>query len=116
MITNTTIAQRLIARPFGRLPLPSRGCRRRAGSRWRATPCTLDSRRAHDEDARIMLPIDLTGKRALVAGVADDGGFGFAIAKALVEAGATVCVGTWPPAYGIFTTMLQRGKFDESLA
>jgi enoyl-[acyl-carrier protein] reductase I len=63
-----------------------------------------------------MLAIDLKGKRALVAGVADDGGFGFAIAKALVEAGATVCVGTWPPALGIFTTMLQRGKFDESLA
>lgn len=63
-----------------------------------------------------MLAIDLKGKRALVAGVADDGGFGFAIAKALVEAGATVCVGTWPPALGIFNTMLQRGKFDESLA
>src|SRR4051794_23919887 len=62
-----------------------------------------------------MLAIDLTGKRALVAGVADDGGFGFAIAKALVQAGATVCVGTWPPAYGIFTTMLSRGKFDEAL-
>jgi enoyl-[acyl-carrier protein] reductase I len=62
-----------------------------------------------------MLAIDLTGKRALVAGVADDGGFGFAIAKALAEAGASVCVGTWPPAYGIFTTMLQRGKLDESL-
>ena len=38
-----------------------------------------------------MLSIDLTGKRALIAGVADDGGFGFAIAKALAEAGATVC-------------------------
>ena len=37
-----------------------------------------------------MFMIDLTGKRALVAGVADDGGFGFAIAKALAEAGATV--------------------------
>ena len=36
-----------------------------------------------------MLTIDLTGKRAFVAGVADDGGFGFAIAKALAEAGAT---------------------------
>ncbi len=59
-----------------------------------------------------MLAIDLRGKRALVAGVADDGGFGFAIAKALAEAGATVCVGTWPPAFGIFQTMLQRGKFD----
>ncbi len=61
-----------------------------------------------------MLPIDLAGKRAFVAGVADDGGFGFAIAKSLAEAGATVVVGTWPPAYGIFTTMLERGKFDES--
>jgi enoyl-[acyl-carrier protein] reductase I len=61
-----------------------------------------------------MLAIDLEGKRALVAGVADDGGFGFAIAKALAEAGATVCVGTWPPAYGIFKTMLERGKLDES--
>jgi enoyl-[acyl-carrier protein] reductase I len=62
-----------------------------------------------------MLPIDLSGKRAFVAGVADDGGFGFAIAKALAEAGASVCVGTWPPALGIFKTMLERGKFDESL-
>jgi enoyl-[acyl-carrier protein] reductase I len=62
-----------------------------------------------------MLGIDLTGKRALVAGVADDGGFGFAIAKALCEAGATVCVGTWPPALGIFKTLLERGKLDASL-
>jgi enoyl-[acyl-carrier protein] reductase I len=63
-----------------------------------------------------MLSIDLRGKRALVAGVADDGGFGFAIAKALAEAGATVCVGTWPPALGIFKTLLERGKLDPSLA
>ena len=63
---------------------------------------------------RAMLAIDLRGKRALVAGVADDGGFGFAIAKSLAEAGATICVGTWPPAYGIFKTMLERGKLDQS--
>lgn len=63
-----------------------------------------------------MLSIDLTGKRALIAGVADDGGFGFAIAKSLADAGATVCVGTWPPAMKIFTTMLERGKLDASLA
>jgi enoyl-[acyl-carrier protein] reductase I len=61
-----------------------------------------------------MLPIDLTGRRALVAGVADDAGFGFAIAKALAEAGASVCVGTWPPALGIFKNLLERGKMDES--
>jgi enoyl-[acyl-carrier protein] reductase I len=62
-----------------------------------------------------MLPIDLSGKRALVAGVADDAGFGFAISKALAEAGATVCVGTWPPALGVFETLLRRGKLDASL-
>ncbi|MGI8508690.1 MAG: enoyl-[acyl-carrier-protein] reductase [Gemmatimonadaceae bacterium] len=61
-----------------------------------------------------MLNIDLTGKRALVAGVADDGGFGFAIAKCLAEAGATVCVGTWPPALNIFLNLLERGKMDDS--
>lgn len=65
---------------------------------------------------RPMLNIDLSGKRALVAGVADDGGFGFAIAKELAEAGASVCIGTWPPALGIFQTLLRRGKLDESLA
>src|SRR3954467_2135138 len=60
-----------------------------------------------------MLKIDLKGRRALVAGIADDGGYGFAIAKALAEAGASVCVGTWPPALGIFQTLLRRGKLAE---
>lgn len=64
---------------------------------------------------RRMVNINLRGKRALVAGVADDGGLGFAIAKALAEAGASVCLGTWPPALGIFKTMLERGKLDEAL-
>src|SRR3954471_22239980 len=61
-----------------------------------------------------MLAIDLTGKRALVAGVAGAGGFGFGIAEALAEAGAAVCVGTWPPALNIFETLIRRGKIDES--
>ncbi len=50
-----------------------------------------------------------------MAGVADDQGFGFGIAKALAEAGASVCIGTWPPAMKIFTTMLRRGKMDASM-
>jgi len=61
-----------------------------------------------------MLNIDLKGRRALVAGVADDGGYGFAAAKALAEAGARVCVGTWPPALNIFMNLIERGKMDES--
>ncbi len=58
--------------------------------------------------------IDLRGKRALIAGVSDAGGFGFAIAKSLAECGASVCVASWPPAMGIFETMLRRGKLDEA--
>jgi enoyl-[acyl-carrier protein] reductase I len=58
--------------------------------------------------------IDLSGKRALVAGIADDVGFGFHIAKALADAGASVCAGVWPPALNIFETLLRRGKMDES--
>src|SRR2546429_9694826 len=61
-----------------------------------------------------MLSIDLRGKRALVAGVADDGGYGFATAKALAEAGATVCTGTWPPALNTFSNLPERGKMDAS--
>jgi enoyl-[acyl-carrier protein] reductase I len=61
-----------------------------------------------------MLPIDLSGRRALVAGVADDNGFGVAISKALAEAGASVCAATWPPALNIFRTLLERGKLDDA--
>ncbi|AQK51724.1 Enoyl-[acyl-carrier-protein] reductase [NADH] chloroplastic [Zea mays] len=60
------------------------------------------------------LPIDLRGKRAFIAGVADDNGYGWAIAKALAAAGAEILVGTWVPALNIFETSLRRGKFDES--
>lgn len=63
-----------------------------------------------------MLKIDLTGKRALVAGVADDAGYGFAIAKALAQAGAGVSVATWPPALTIFRNLLERGKMDSARA
>jgi enoyl-[acyl-carrier protein] reductase I len=62
-----------------------------------------------------MLSIDLQGKNAFVAGVADDRGYGWAICRALAEAGANVYVGTWPPTMGIFTRLLERGKLDLSL-
>jgi enoyl-[acyl-carrier protein] reductase I len=63
-----------------------------------------------------MLPIDLSGKRAFVAGVSDDQGFGFAIAKHLAMAGASVCIGTWPPTYNILTKLISLGKIKQSLA
>jgi enoyl-[acyl-carrier protein] reductase I len=61
-----------------------------------------------------MISLDLKGRRALVAGVADDVGFGFAIARTLADAGASVCLACWPPALGIFETLLRRGKLDAS--
>lgn len=62
----------------------------------------------------IMLEINLKGKIAFIAGIGDDQGFGWAIAKALAEAGATILVGTWTPILKIFTTALNAGKFDAS--
>lgn len=61
-----------------------------------------------------MLKIDLSGKRAFVAGIGDDQGYGWAIAKTLAAAGATIYVGTWTPILKIFTMALESGKFDES--
>lgn len=61
-----------------------------------------------------MLGINLKGKKVFVAGIGDDRGFGWAIAKQLAEAGATIIVGTWTPILKIFTSSLEMGKFDES--
>ena len=57
--------------------------------------------------------VDLTGKVAFVAGVADSTGYGWAIAKALADAGCKIIVGTWPPVLKIFERGLSKGNFDE---
>ncbi|CAI9782757.1 unnamed protein product [Fraxinus pennsylvanica] len=69
---------------------------------------------ASDKQPLPGLPVDLRGKRAFIAGIADDNGYGWAIAKSLAAAGAEILVGTWVPALNIFETSLRRGKFDES--
>ncbi|XP_073052197.1 enoyl-[acyl-carrier-protein] reductase [NADH] 2, chloroplastic-like [Primulina eburnea] len=69
---------------------------------------------ASDKQTLPGLPIDLRGKRAFIAGIADDNGYGWAVAKSLAAAGAEILVGTWVPALNIFETSLRRGKFDES--
>lgn len=56
----------------------------------------------------------LKGKKAFIAGIGDDQGYGWAIAKALAEAGAEILVGTWVPIYKIFKTSWDMGKFDAS--
>ena len=58
--------------------------------------------------------MDLKGKKAFIAGIGDDHGFGWAIAKALAEAGAEILIGTWAPVFRIFKTSWDQGKFDTS--
>lgn len=60
-----------------------------------------------------MLPINLKGKKAFIAGVGDDQGFGWAIARSLAEAGATLIFGTWPPVLNLFHKSWEMGKFDQ---
>ena len=43
----------------------------------------------------------------------DTSAFVSPVGAAGAEAGAAVCVGTWPPALNIFETLLRRGKMDE---
>jgi enoyl-[acyl-carrier protein] reductase I len=61
-----------------------------------------------------MNSLNLKGKKAFIAGIGDDAGYGWAIAKALASFGVEILIGTWPPVYGIFTQSLKNGKFDES--
>lgn len=60
------------------------------------------------------MSMNLKGKKAFIAGIGDDQGYGWAIAKALAEAGCEILIGTWAPIVKIFTTSWESGKFDES--
>jgi enoyl-[acyl-carrier-protein] reductase (NADH) len=46
---------------------------------------------------KLKLVVLCVGKRAFIAGIADDNGYGWAIAKSLAAAGAEILVGTWVP-------------------
>lgn len=61
-----------------------------------------------------MVPLDLSGKVALVTGVADDVGFGWHIAKALQAAGAEIVLGCHPRVVNIVNNFLTRDKYKES--
>jgi len=61
-----------------------------------------------------MRPIDLSGKYALVAGVADNVGFGWHIAKTLQDAGAKVILSCHPRVQNIVNNFLKGEKYRES--
>jgi len=58
--------------------------------------------------------MNLQGKVAFIAGIGDDQGYGWAVAKAFAEAGCRILVGTWVPIVNIFTSSWKSGKFDKS--
>jgi len=84
-------------------------------STFRANPTAVrpSSSRSASTQLSMAASIDLKGKVAFVAGVADSTGYGWAIARALADAGATIIVGTWPPVLKIFQMSLKKGQFDE---
>jgi len=63
---------------------------------------------------RRAMTLDLTGKVCFIAGIADTSGYGWAIAKEMANAGATIIVGTWPPVLKLFTMALKKKSNDEA--
>lgn len=61
-----------------------------------------------------MIPIDLKGKTALVAGVGDDRGFAWHISKALAAAGAKLVLATHPRLCNVVTNILERDLDKDS--
>lgn len=61
-----------------------------------------------------MIPIDLKGKLAVVAGVGDDRGFAWHIAKALAAAGARLVFATHPRLANVVTNILERDLDKDS--
>ena len=61
-----------------------------------------------------MKTIDLAGKVAFIAGIGDNQGFGWSIARSLAEAGATLLIGVWPPVFSLLERSLNREAWDQS--
>ena len=61
-----------------------------------------------------MIPIDFTGKVALVTGVGDNESFAWFISKALAAAGAKIVLACHPRMVGIVDSILTREQDRES--
>src|SRR5438128_4618680 len=68
----------------------------------------------HKAQRSNMIPLDLSGKVALVTGVADNEGFAWHIAKALQAAGARLLFSCHPRVVGIVESILTRDMDTES--
>lgn len=70
--------------------------------------------RAESVISRSAFNVDLTGKVAFLCGASSEKGYGWAIAKELATAGATVIFGTWPMGLRIFQASLKKKSMDEA--
>ncbi|MEY4189360.1 MAG: hypothetical protein RIR17_96 [Planctomycetota bacterium] len=61
-----------------------------------------------------MIPIDLSGKKALVTGVGDNVGFAWHIAKSLKAAGASIYLAVHPRLVSIVESIMERDADKES--
>jgi len=91
---------------------PSLGVGRTAFHSSSSNAQTTSAAKSEGTQLSMSASIDLKGKVAFVAGVADSSGYGWAITKALADAGATIIIGTWPPVLKIFEKGLKKGSFD----
>lgn len=58
--------------------------------------------------------VDLTGKVAFLCGASSEKGYGWAIAKELAQAGATILFGTWPMGLTIFQRNMKKKSMDDA--
>ena len=86
-----------------------------AASTSKLTQSRLAATQQRAAAAEMAIGLNLEGKTAFIAGVGDSSGYGWAICKALAEAGCKITVGTWPPVLGIFEKSLKSGRFDEDM-
>eukprot|EP00922_Rhytidocystis_sp_ex-Travisia-forbesii_P043562 GHVS01064994.1.p1 GENE.GHVS01064994.1~~GHVS01064994.1.p1 ORF type:complete len:333 (-),score=66.23 GHVS01064994.1:521-1519(-) len=110
-----TTTSRLTNRPSS---LPSTGlsqCLRPAAAEAAAASASTAPAGVKRQTVQMSFPVDLHGKVAFVAGVADSSGYGWAVAKNLASAGAKIVLGTWPPVLGIFKKSLESGRLDEDM-
>src|SRR5690242_18876387 len=78
-----------------------------------AKPACIKRQHSRSREAR-MIPLDFSGKLAVVAGVGDDKGFAWHIAKALNAAGARLVFSTHPRLVNVVENILERDLDAES--
>jgi enoyl-[acyl-carrier protein] reductase I len=82
--------------------------------RMQPSPVTRGSSVKSRATGKSTFNVDLTGKVAFLCGASSEKGYGWAIAKELAEAGATILFGTWPVGLKIFQMNFKKEALTEA--